>query len=155
MDRVELGSAKTLSSNEERGINDRIKQLEEIKNEGEIVQGVNYESKDPKAIEAKIAELEKIKREQGAPPLSLKERDRVTHEIKMLTEDLQKDMPTWDDYVGLTPKSGSKYSSLVRKIYNWERDPVRRQKVQRWKMLRRALEPEDPTFSSTMHLFPQ
>ncbi len=155
MEPIKLGSAKVLSGNEEKAINQRIDQLKEIVNEKEIVQGVNFEAQDVKPIEKQIADLEKIKREQGVPALSAKEKDRVFNEERMLREDLQKDMPTWDEYVGLTPKSGARYSTLVRKIYNWERDPVRRQKVQRWKMLRRMMEPEDPQFASTMYLFPQ
>lgn len=155
MEPVKLQSAKILSANEEKAINEKIGQLREIQNEKEVVQGVNFESSDPKAIDAKIAELEKIKREQGVPALSGKEKDRVVSELAMLEQDLQKDMPTWDEYVGLTPKAGPRYTSLVRKIYNWEKDPVRRQKIQRWKTLRRVLTPDDPTAASTMYLFPQ
>lgn len=155
MEPVKLQSANILSANAEKAIEQKIEQLKELRDEKEIVQGVNFEAKDPKAIERKIAELEKVKREQGVPQISSKERDRAVAEIKLLQDDLRQDMPTWDEYVGLTPKAGARYTSLVQKIVKWEQDPIRKQKVQRWKTLRRILEPDNPMASSMTYLFPQ
>ncbi len=155
MEDIKLQSAKIHSFQEEKAINEQIDQLKEIADERELEQGIRLENRNPKAIDAKIAELEKLKRAHGVPQLSPVERSRALKEVEMLTEDLQKDMPTWDEYVSLTPKHGARYTALVRKIVSWENDPVRRQKVQRWKTLRRLIEPNDPMAASTMYLFPQ
>lgn len=155
MDQVKLQSAKVLTPQEERSIDQNIASLTELKDEKEIVQGVNYEAKDVESIDRRIKELQRLKQMHGVPIISPKERERVQKELTLLEDDLRKDMPSWEVYVGLTPKDGARYTSLVRKIVKWESDPVRRQKVQRWKTLRRLLEPEDPTASSTMYLFPQ
>lgn len=155
MEPVKLQSAKVLSSQEEKNIDQRIDSLKEIREGKEVVQGLNYEIKDTAAIDQRIAELERVKSMHGAPEISPKERDRAVAELKLLEEDLRKDMPTWDEYVSLTPKSGSRYTRLVQKIFKWETNPVRRQKIQRWKTLRRLLDREDPTAASTVHLFPQ
>jgi len=155
MEPVKLQSTKILSPHEEKAIAENIEHLKEVRDEKEIVQGVTLENRDPAEIDRKIAELERIKRAHSAPILSPKERERAIREMDMLTDDLRRDMPTWDEYVGLTPKHGARYTSLVRKIVQWEADPVRRQKVERWKTLRRLIEPEDPQYSNTTYLFPQ
>lgn len=152
---TKLQSAKVLTAQEEKNIDQRIEALKNVRDEKEVIQGVNFESPDQAAVEQQIAELEKIKQTHGVPQLSAVERQRAVKEIELLEADLRKDMPTWDEYVGLTPKHGARYTKLVRKIVEWEKNPIRRQKVQRWKTLRRLIEPEDPLAASTMYLFPQ
>lgn len=152
---TKLQSAKVLTAQEEKNLDSQIESLKNFRDEKEIMQGVTFEASDPEVLDAQIKELERIKRSHGVTPLTAVDRTRALNELKMLEEDLRKDMPTWDEYVSLTPKHGARYTALVRKIVRWEQDAIRRQKIQRWKQLRRLVEPDDPLAASTMYLFPQ
>lgn len=149
-----LESAKILTHKEEQNIDKEIKNLEDIRDEVEVTQGVNFEARNKGLIESKIRDLRAVKSNHAIPRLSDKERTQAEQECKILEADLQRDMPTWQVYAGSTPRDGARHTALVTKIYNWEHDPVRRQKVMRWKRLRRMIDPENPKSDSTMYLFP-
>lgn len=152
---VKLQSAKLLSPGEEKSIDQTISDCKDILDEKELMQGVNFEAKNKAEIQKKISDLEQLKRTHGLPELSDGERQKVSKELEALEAKLQVGMPTWDEYVGLAPKHGPRYTALVTKIQKWEADPVRRQMVLRWKTLRRLRDPHDPQAGNTMYLFPQ
>lgn len=152
---VKLQSSKILSHTEEKKLDEQIESLKDIRDEKELMQGVSFEARDRSAVEARIRELEQVKATNGAPELSAAERDKALKELKALEEDLQRDMPTWDEYNTLNPKHGARYTSLVKKIVKWGDDVVRRNKIVRWKMLRRVLDPHDETADQILYLFPQ
>lgn len=154
MSDLTLDSAKILTHKEEQNIDKEIRTLEDIRDEVEVTQGVNFEARNKGLIEAKIRELQAAKSMHSVPRLSDKDRSHAEQECKVLEADLQRDMPSWQIYASSTPKDGARHTALVTKIYNWEHSPVRRQKVMRWKKLRRMIDPENPKADSTMYLFP-
>lgn len=152
---MKLPTSKIISHAEEKALDKQLEGLKDIRDEKELMQGVSYEARDRGAVEAKIKELEQIKATHGAPELSAVERDRAFKELKGLEDDLHQGMPTWDEYISLTPKHGARYTALVKKIVQWEGDAVRRQKIARWRTLRRVLDPNDDQADAMLYLFPQ
>lgn len=152
---IPLQSSKILSPGEEKAIDKKINELKDIRDGVELMQGVNYETKDKAGVIKEIGKLESERSSHSLLELSDTDRIRALKELKVLQDDLQKGMPTWDQYVSLTPKHGPRYTALVRQIVLWESDPIRRQKVQRWKTLRRLVDPQDEQAANVMYLFPQ
>lgn len=149
--------SKTLTHQEEQSLRQRAKELEDVRDGVEVTQGVNYEVKDKASIQKEIRRINDTLSAQSIAEIDMTpaEKIRIEEEEKILRADLQKDMPTWKEYVSLTPRDGSRFTMLVNKIVGWNKDRVRSSKIQRWKTLRRLLDRENPKADSTVHLFPQ
>lgn len=146
---------KVLSPGEEKAIDSTLEDLKNVRDGVEIMQGVNFESRSQDQVDKKIADLERVKRNFGLPELSQNDKMRAERELELLTADLQKDMPSWGEYYSSRPQDGARHTFMVHKIVKWDADPIRRQKVQRWKILRRMVHRDDPQASNVMYLFKQ
>lgn len=149
--------SKVLGYHEEKALKERSRELADVRDNVEVAQGVGFETKDKGAVQKEIKRVESVLSAQSASEIDLSpsEKSQVEKEEAMLKAELQKDMPTWREYVSLTPRDGSRYSMLVNKIVQWNQNPERQAKVRRWQTLRRVLDPHNPKASSTVHLFPQ
>jgi len=148
------GPVKPLSLKEEQVLEKQRDDLQDILDETEIVQGVKNEVKNPEAVKKEIQRLEQTLKHKVQPAVG-NERIQIERQLKALTLDLQKGMPTWNEYVNTKKRDGMRFTHLKRLIMKWETDPVRRQKVATWKNLRRRLDPSDPQIADMMYLFPQ
>lgn len=148
-------AGKTLSYGEQKALVDKIQDLKDASGGKELVQGVNMSSPNVQKNRQELRRLEGILSSQGIFEISAKERTAIEAEEKLLREDLQKGMPSWDRYVASRPKDGPRHDKMVSWITQTDGDPIRSQKVRRWKTLRRYLFPLDPKASHTMHLFPE
>lgn len=144
---------QSLSLKEEEVLKKRLALLEDIRDGREIVQGVNYDSKDPKQIESEIAQIRRELEFRSVKAAVGTDRDSVLRELKILESDLRKDMPSWDFYTNTKRRDGIAYLKLKNTITKWETDPVRKAKIKRWKFLRRRLDPTDKQIADTMFLF--
>lgn len=146
-----------LGYNEEKSLREEAQRLRDIKDGVEVTQGVQYEAKDNAAVATRLKQVEATLSARSVTEMDLspEDRRRAMNEEVALREDLQKDMPTWKEYSRLSPRDGAVYTNLVNKIAKWDADPIRRQKIRRWKTLRRLLDPHNPKSDSTVHLFPQ
>jgi hypothetical protein len=142
-----------LSLKEEDVLRKRLSMLKDIKDGKEIVQGVTYESKDPKKLDDDIAAIEHELSLRSVRPAVGNERQEVLREIRIVEEDLRKGMPSWEQYANTKRRDGMPYIKIVNWIKKSETDPVRKAKIKRWKFLRRRLDPKDPFIADTMHLF--
>jgi hypothetical protein len=147
--------SRHLSMQEEQVMKKRLRLLEDMRDDVEIMQGVNYEAKDPAKLDAEIARLKQSLSTKSVQAATGAERDSVLREISSLEEDLKKGMPKWDIYANTRRRDGMAYVKLKNQIMKWESDPERKRKVARWKYLRRRLDPSDPDIANTMHLFPE
>lgn len=145
--------SQTLSLKEEEVLKKRLALLEDIRDEREIVQGVSYESKNPKQIEEEITAIKKELEFRSVKSATGADRAAVLRELKSIEEDLRRDMPTWDVYVNMKKRDGVAFLNLRNQIIKWETNPVRKSKVKRWKFLRRRLDPSNPFIADTMYLF--
>jgi hypothetical protein len=148
-------AGKTLSYGEEKALRERIQDLKDAQGGKELVQGVNMSSPNLARNRAELQRLQNILNSQGVSQLSKKELDEAEKEEKVLRDDLQKGMPSWDRYVQSRPKDGPRHDKIVEWIVDSDADPIRQQKVKRWKSLRRHINPNDPKFSHTNRLFPE
>ncbi len=148
---------KVLTGHEEKALRDKVRELEDVRDGVEVVQGLALETKDKPGIEKEITRLKGALQAHSVAEIDLSpaEKMAVEKELAELTAFLQKDMPTWGEHYGLHPRDGARYHALVAQIVQWEADPIRRGKVARWKTLRRLRDPHNPKASSTMYLFPQ
>jgi len=146
--------SKTLSYKEEEVMRKRLRTLEDIRDGKEIVQGLNYESKSPAEVEKEIKSLRWLLDNKSVKEAVGSERDQIWKKIKVLEEDLRKDMPDWKTYVNTKRRDGMEYIHLKNLIIKWERDPVRKQKIKDWRRYKRMIDPNDPTIANTMLLFP-
>ena len=144
---------QNLSLKEEEVLKKRKALLEDIRDGREIVQGVSYESKNPKQIEDEISAIDKELQFRSVKAAVGNERAEVVRELKILEEDLRKGMPSWDTFVNTKKRDGTSFLKLRNWIIKNETDPLRRSKVKRWKFLRRRLDPTDPYVADTMFLF--
>jgi hypothetical protein len=147
-------SRKPLMAAEEAVIRKKIRDLEDILNEAEIVQGVNHKASNKQAIQAEKQRLEHILLTRSVQEATGNDRLAIEREVKALQEDLQKGMPSWNEFMNTTRKHGMNYVKLRNWILKCESDPERRRKIERWKYLKRRLDPTDPDASNTMQLFP-
>lgn len=144
---------QNLSLKEEEVLKKRKALLEDIRDGREIVQGVSYESKNPKQIEDEISAIDKELQFRSVKAAVGNERAEVVRELKILEEDLRKGMPSWDIFVNTKKRDGTSFLKLRNWIIKNETDPLRRSKIKRWKFLRRRLDPTDPYVADTMFLF--
>lgn len=152
-------SNRVLSYNEEKFIDEKLKQLTRERGHGELQQGVQFEPKNVKALDKKLGELKAIKNRYGAIRLSGSERVQAEKEIKMLESRIAQKwggrVPSYSEY-WMKPKDGGiKYLNLVDKIDELNRDREYSEIIRRWKYLRRSLEPENKRIDSVLHLFKQ
>lgn len=144
---------QSLSLKEEEVLKKRLALLEDIRDGKEIVQGVSYESKNPKQLEDEMLAIKKELEFRSVKSATGTDRADVLRELKILEEDLRKGIPSWDVYVNTKRRDGISFLKLRNWIMKCETDPVRRSKVKRWKFLRRRLDPQDPFIADTMFLF--
>lgn len=147
-------AGKTLSFGEQKWIEQRIQELKDARGGKELIQGVNFESPNKKMVDREIAKFESVLATQGIHPVSDSEKVEKEKEKKLLEEDLRKGMPRWDVYAGSVPKDGARHDKIVNWISDSNNDPVRQQKIRRWKTLARQLDPDHPKASHVMNLFP-
>ena len=152
---VQLQASKILTPAEEKELDKTIGDLKDIRDNKELAQGINFEVKDKASLDKKISNLEKIRQENSLPRLDKSDIEKVQREFDLLQSDLRRGMPTWSEYEGMRPHHGARFAALVKQIVKWEEDPIRRQKIARWKTLRRLLNPDDADAGNTMYLFPQ
>lgn len=145
---------KHLSFAEEQSLNQKIQNLEDAKDGVELknAQGVTTETKDPKAINAQLAHLKKIKEAQTVERAVGAERDKLEKEEALLRARLDPKM-SWDEYSMTQRKHGMRYQRLVQQIGKWNSDQQYQTDMKRWKYVRRRLDPDDPNVSNVMHLF--
>jgi hypothetical protein len=148
-------TGKTLTYGAQKDLERRIDDLKDALGGKEVVQGVNVTSPNIALAKKRINQLEGLLSSQGVGKISDKEREDAEKECKLLETDLRKGMPTWDQYVGSRPKDGPRHDKMVDWITQTNADPLRQQKIQRWKSLRRHLYPENPKASHVMYLFPE
>lgn len=148
-------AGRTLSYGEQKALEFRIQDLKDAQGGKELAQGVNMTSPNAAKNRAELKRLEGILSSQGVGKISDKELAEVEKEEKILREDLQKGMPTWDRFAQSRPKDGPRHDKLVEWISISDADPIRSQKVRRWKNLRRHINPYDPKFSHVNKLFPE
>ena len=144
---------QSLSLKEEEILKKRRALLEDIRDGREIVQGVSYESKNPKQVEEEIEAITKELQFRSVKAAVGSDRQEVVKELKILEEDLRKQMPSWEIFVNTKKRDGTAFLKLRNWIMKNETDPVRRSKIKRWKFLRRRLDPTDPYIADTMFLF--
>jgi len=151
---MNLQETKPLGPGEEKSLNEKIRQLEDAVQGAEMegYQGVNFEARDKKAAEAKLAEMKKIRDERTPQRAVGAEREALEKQEKILRERLKMGI-SWDKFMSLRRRDGLPYMKLVQQIVKWDSDPKRQKDIAQWKAHRRRLEPEDANFSSTMHLF--
>mgnify|MGYP001594941963 CR=1 FL=1 len=149
---------KALSYKEEKDIDDKIKYLEDVRDEVEVQQGVKHEAKDSKAIENKLNSLKKIKEAQGVSQVEGRERLKVEKESEQLMDRIRQKwggkIPSYNEYWMRPKEGGIKYLRLVDKIYSLNKDREYHALVTRWKTLQRMLDPTDPHASNTLKFFP-
>lgn len=148
---------RVLSWKEEDFLNQRAKDLEHSLHSKELQQGVNFEHRDKALLEKKLSELKSIKNRYGATRLDGQDRVKAEMELKRLETAIAQKwggrVPTYQEY-WVTPKLGGiRYMTLVNKIAKLNADPEYSAYVQRWKYVRRRMEPEDRLIDSTLHLF--
>lgn len=151
---TKVAANRPLTLAEERALDQQIQEAEDQLDEVERKQGINYTTENREATENKLRELRKVRASRAVVEASGREREKIEAEANAIRSELQKDMPSWAEYSMTTRKDGPKYIRLKNLIVKWELDPVRRQKVSRWKYLRRRLDPSDPQIANTMYLFP-
>lgn len=144
---------QSLSLWEEERLKKRLALLEDMRDGKEIVQGVAYDPRNPKKLDEEIESIKKELDMRSVKAAVGSDRQEVVRELKSLEEDLRKNMPTWDHYVGTRRRDGIAYVKLVNSIIQNESDPIRRKKIHRWKFLRRRLDPTNPYIANTMYLF--
>lgn len=147
-------SGKTLSYGEQKALESKIQELKDAKGGKEVVQGVNIGAPNVQVLDRQVKRLEAVLSSQGVGEISDKEREKYVLEEKALKEDLRKGMPTWTQYANSRPKDGPRHDRIVEWIGRSNKDPVRQQKIRRWKTLARHLNPFDPKASHTNRLFP-
>lgn len=147
-------TGRTLSYGEEVDLKRRIQDHKDSLGGKELMQGVNLSAPNVANAKKEIKKLETILNSQGIGEISDKERAEIEKEERLLREDLQKGMPSWDTYQGSRPQHGPRHDKLVDWIVRTNADPVRQQKIRRWKTLRRHLDPHNPKASHVMYLFP-
>lgn len=146
-------AGRTLSYGEQVDLERRIQDTKDSLNGKELMQGVNVNAPNFKLARKKLEQLESILSSQGVGEVSGPEREKIEKEERLLREDLQKDMPSWETYVGSRPKDGPRHDKIVTWINQSNSDPVRQQKIRRWKSLRRYLDPHNPKASHVNNLF--
>lgn len=145
---------KVLSLAEEAKLDESLDYLKSVR-EGEEaggIQGVNHQVQDRKALEARIAELERVKESMGAQEVTGTEREAFLKEQKSLEEKLNPGM-TWEEYSKTKPQDGIRYRNLVHQIGRWNSDQNRHRLIERWRYVSRSLNPTDPEATNTMRLF--
>lgn len=154
-------TGRTLNYGEEQSIKERIQDIDDalLGREHPSAQGVNFSSPNAGLARRKKQELESILKSQGVRDISAKEHDEMEKECRMIEEKIQTfpnhKMPTWDQYIGSNPKGGFRHDKLVEWCGWFNSNPQIRQLVQRWKSLKRHLEPHDPRASHMNRLFPE
>jgi len=144
-----------LSLGEEQSLDRQIGDLEKQVDGKEIAQGLKHEAPNRANTQKRIAELRRIRETRSVRKAVGPERDSVEMELNKLTTELQVGMPTWKEYAFTRKKDGPVYNQLKQWIIRAETNPERRQRIVRWKYLRRRLDPSDPYISSTTRLFPK
>lgn len=145
---------RALSVAEERNIDSQMQETQDTIDGVEIAHGVDRIALDKKKLREKLAYLRRVKETRGIRRVEGRERAAVEAEEKVLRLDLQKGMPTWKIYSRTKRQDGPTYVKLVDWILKSEQDPRRRRNIQRWRSLRRMLEPENVRFASVIFLFP-
>lgn len=159
-DAAPFQSAKRVMSwKEEDFLNQKMKDLENAKNNKEIQQGVNFEHRDKPLLEKKLAELKTIKSRYGATRLDGRERVQAEMESKRLEQAIARKwggrVPTYAEYWVRPKEGGLRFMQLRDKIANLNRDVEYAEYVKRWKSIRRRMEPDDRNIDSILHLFRQ
>jgi len=151
------GQPKVLSVGEEKALNQTIDDLKKMRDGAELndMQGVNFEISDKASVQKKIDDLEKIRRNHSAQNYSSRDRQSIMAELNALTLELQEGMPTWTQYISSRPQHGPGHQKMVAWVLKTQADPIRQQKINRWKTLRRAAFPDDPQASNVMYLYPE
>lgn len=144
----------SLSLNEEQSLDRQIGDLEKQVEGTEIRQGLNHQAPNKANVQKKIAHLRRIRETRSVRKAVGREREQIEMEIQQLKSELQKGMPTFKEYSFTRKKDGPLYNELVQWIVKSEKDPERVRKVNRWKYLRRRLDPTNPRIASTTLLFP-
>ena len=147
--------APNLSYGEEHSLDRQIGDLQNQIDGKEIDQGLNHQAPNRASVQKRIDQLQRIRETRSVHQVVGRERDQVEMQIKSLTAELQKGMPTWREYAFTRKKDGPVYNQLKQWIIKSEQDPVRKQKIARWKYLRRCIDPSDPYIASTTRLFPK
>ena len=152
---VAPSSRQDLSHSEEQSLDRTIGDLNKQIDKTEISQGLNHAAPNKENVQKRIAELRRIRETRSVRKAVGREREQVEMEIKKLTEELQKGMPTWKEYSFTRKKDGPVYNQLKQWIIGSETNPLRKQRIARWKYLKRRLDPTDPYIASTTRLFPK
>lgn len=147
---------KTLSFSEEKVLETKIRQLQDASDgiEVEGMQGVNYQARDKKVVDEKLAKLKEMQAANKVERATGPEREKLEIREKLLRAELDPGI-SYDKYISLRRKDGIPYLKLVQQIVKFDADNVRQQKISEWKRIRRRLEPEDRDASNVMHLFYQ
>jgi len=144
-----------LSHSEEESLDRQIGDLQKQVDEKEIEQGLNHQAPNKVNVQRRISELRRIRETRSVREAVGREREQVEMELQSLTVELQKGMPTWKEYAFTRKKDGPVYNQLKQWIIKAETDLIRRQRIVRWKYLRRRIDPTDPYIASTTRLFPR
>lgn len=146
---------RKLSYGEQKNLEAKIQELEDAQGGKELVQGVNMSSPNIQKNRREIQRLRSILATRGVGEVSAKEKSDAEKEEAILREKLQKGMPSWDRYQQSRPKDGPRHDKIVNWIVEADADVNRRQMIDRWKTLRRIINPHDPKAAHVNNLFPE
>jgi hypothetical protein len=111
---------------------------------GEYGQGTRA-SVDKVTLKRQVDQIDTALHQNRARNLSSSDKDKVSNMAKQLENEIKDGMPTYDEM-----HAPDKHPGAVRKQYEWEKKNAH--KIERWKYLRRQLEPNDPTVSNVEQL---
>ena len=149
-------TVRPLSLSEENALDEKIRTLMDERDGVEVVQGLTHIAKRSKeVINRDISHLMQVKKMRGVVRAEGKEREEITKEIKSIEERVQVDMPNLNTFQNTGRKHGTAYLKLKRWCDIKNSDEKFKRLVERWKSLRRRLEPEDTDIANVMYLFPE
>lgn len=149
-------SNRVLSYAEDKYLAEKEKQMEQDLSRKEISQGVNWEPRDEKLLTKKLADVKAIRSKFATERLEGKDRARAEKEISLIEQAIAKKwggrIPSHTEYWMRPKEGGIRYLNLVDSIVRNNSDREYAGLIQRWKFLRRSLEPNDRRIDNTMHL---
>ena len=95
-----------LSHSDEQSLDRTIGDLEKQVDETEIEQGLSHQAPNKANVQKRIAELRRIRETRSVRQAVGRHREQVEAEIKSLTFELQKGMPTYKEYAFTRKKDG-------------------------------------------------
>lgn len=103
--------------------------------------GTIAEQIDRSGIRRQIGKLDQAIGDGMPDRMSGPTRDKLAKEAALLSEEIKRGMPTKDEMI-----HPQKHPGAIRKNQMWEKN--NRQKIERWKMIKRTLEHDDPGASN-------